>query len=483
MSLAKRITILVLLVVTAGITGMSIALYHFYVSAKTHAVDGRNSARLAWLAASIEMVEQDDCSTLEFEAISEPSDIAEFWSIQTKDGRILWSSQKSCPTNNVIRGSHITEFGHSNGVHITGRDLVANTANQQTDADEREHREFSTSPDNQSSANTKANEIEYDFYKNPAYIQLIMNSSTSDAALAKESKMFASFLLIFTPTFIALIGILVVFSVRWSLKPLEKIAEDASNIDPDKLSSRINVAGNSAECARLQISINAMVDRLVGSIKRERSFARSAAHDLRTPLAHLRAGIEINLRHDRNLDTYKTLLNDMLDDIMLLEKMVSGLLQLAQSNQPQLQNCTISASLNNIIDKIIPENATINEIPDIYSVIGEESLLKSAILNIFQNAQRYAPGSPIDVVLSEKLDLIELIIADHGQGIPIDQQENIFDPLVKLDQARTVTKDQGYGLGLAVARNTVRAFGGNLICTNRSDNKPGAQFIFTFKKA
>ena len=157
------------------------------------------------------------------------------------------------------------EFGHSNGVHITGRDLVVNKAKPQSNADSRELREFSTSPDNQSSANTKANEIEYDFYKTPAYIKLIMNSSTSDTALVKESKMFASFLLIFTPTFIALIGILVVFSVRWSLKPLEKIAEDASNIDPDKLSSRINIAGNSAECTRLQNSINSMIDRLVNS--------------------------------------------------------------------------------------------------------------------------------------------------------------------------------------------------------------------------
>ena len=481
MSLAKRITILVLLIVTAGMTGMSIALHHFYVASKTHEVEGRNNARLAWLSASIELVKQDDFLTLEFEAISEPSDMAEYWSIQTTDGRILWSSAGSTPTNGLIQNTQKSEFGNINGLYITSHHLVEHHTN--ADQDDPDHQEFSTSSNNLSSANSRANEIEYNFSQSPAYIQLILKSSTSSRALIKESKNFASFLLIFTPTFVALIGILVILSVRWSLKPLEKIAEDASNIDHNKLSSRIIVSGNSAECIRLQKSINPMIDRLVDSIKQERSFARSAAHDLRNPLAYLRTGIEVNLRHERSVDTYKSLLHDMLGDILLLEKMVSGLLQLAQVNQQQLQECNISTSLNNVIDKIIPENATINKIEDIYSVIGEESLLKAAILNVFDNAKRYAPGSPIEVSLHEKLNHIELIIADNGKGIPEEQHENIFNPLVKLDQARTMTKDQGYGLGLAVARNTVRAFGGDLICSHRTDSKPGAQFIFTFKKA
>ena len=69
-------------------------------------------------------------------------------------------------------------------------------------------------------------------------------------------------------------------------------------------------------------------------------------------------------------------------------------------------------------------------------------------------------------------------------GIPPPERDRIFDPLVRLDEARTIRDDShGFGLGLTVARSAVRACGGDLACTPRSDAQPGAAFVFSLSPA
>ena len=60
-------------------------------------------------------------------------------------------------------------------------------------------------------------------------------------------------------------------------------------------------------------------------------------------------------------------------------------------------------------------------------------------------------------------------------------REKIFQPLVRLDQSRTIDSAEGFGLGLAIARSAMRSMGGDLVCTPRPDGRPGAQFIFIFQ--
>ena len=114
-------------------------------------------------------------------------------------------------------------------------------------------------------------------------------------------------------------------------------------------------------------------------------------------------------------------------------------------------------------------------------VRGEKSLLISALSNVLENIAQYAPDAPASLqVLSHANSRVNLIIADHGPGVPSAQRERIFDPLTRLDSARSIGESgHGFGLGLAIARSILRTFGGDVICKGRSDGKQGAEFVMS----
>src|SRR4029079_2282827 len=95
-------------------------------------------------------------------------------------------------------------------------------------------------------------------------------------------------------------------------------------------------------------------------------------------------------------------------------------------------------------------------------VKGNEELLAAALRNVLDNAAQYAPGSAATVRSERSGDAVSLIVSDDGPGIPESEREKIFQPLVRLDAARTIGDAAGgFGLGLSVARSAVRACGGD----------------------
>ena len=126
----------------------------------------------------------------------------------------------------------------------------------------------------------------------------------------------------------------------------------------------------------------------------------------------------------------------------------------------------------------------LNTLPPELLVRGREELLVAALRNVLENASRYAPARPAELSIQTQGSQIHIVIEDNGPGVPTPERERIFDPLVRLDAARTIRDDShGFGLGLTVARSAVRACGGDLTCTPRSDAKPGAAFVFSLSPA
>jgi signal transduction histidine kinase len=117
-------------------------------------------------------------------------------------------------------------------------------------------------------------------------------------------------------------------------------------------------------------------------------------------------------------------------------------------------------------------------------VYGDADLLRAAFRNVLENAARHAPGEPPTVRVEASAEDVRVVVSDRGPGVPEAERERIFQPLTRLDPARTVGgAADGFGLGLATARSAARAFGGDLVCRGRADAAAGAEFVFTLRRS
>ena len=231
------------------------------------------------------------------------------------------------------------------------------------------------------------------------------------------------------------------------------MAAEAGCITPDNLGYRISDAGTSSECICLRAAINEMVKRLADGIERERLFFQAASHDLRTPLAQMRLQAEITLRKTKTPQQYQDAFREMVDDIIKLEQLIKGLLLLTRTSYLKADSQHV-VRLYEVVHEICPEV----QVPESIMIAGESNLIYSAIINVVENAKQYAPDKAPEVTFRDMGEFVELIISDFGSGIPESDLERIFEPLVRLDSARTSNATTGFGLGLAITRSITVLF-------------------------
>jgi signal transduction histidine kinase len=282
-----------------------------------------------------------------------------------------------------------------------------------------------------------------------------------------------------------LVGLALAFLIRWQLAPLAAMAREASRIQPGA-AARIASSGNALEYVRLRQALNQMLERMAGALERERGFASMAAHELRSPLAQLRTGLELTLRRERQPEEYRTAMREALSDVARLEKLVSGLLQLTRLDR--LENVPAAGvSLALVLRQAARTGGSAEPTgpvpPDEIHVVGDEYLLTMAVQNVLANAARYAPEAPPEWRCTVEAETVRVAISDSGPGVAEADRERIFEPLTRLEKARTIGEpSQGFGLGLAIARAAVRACLGELTCQARTDAKRGAEFVLVFKR-
>jgi signal transduction histidine kinase len=224
-------------------------------------------------------------------------------------------------------------------------------------------------------------------------------------------------------------------------------------------------------------------------MERERRFAADAAHELRSPLAEMRATVEVALRRPREAGEYRDALEAVASGLVRLQNLVVGLLQLTRgAGGATGRPVDLAAVLRHAAggSQAVRSRARPGDFSaDGVWVLGDPELLAAAVGNVLDNAARYAPAEAptIAVETDGAGGTVRVVISDRGPGVPAADRERIFEPLTRLDAARTVAGVEGFGLGLAVARATARAFGGDLLCRARSDGAEGAEFVFSLRRA
>ncbi|SPT60394.1 MULTISPECIES: sensor histidine kinase [Actinomadura] len=258
-----------------------------------------------------------------------------------------------------------------------------------------------------------------------------------------------------------------------TLGPVEAIRAQLAEISATDLSRRVPEPAGEDEIAQLARTANETLDRLERAVGRQRQFASDASHELRTPIAGLRANLEDASMHPEDNDL-RAVVSSALRDTDRLESIVTDLLLLARigTGGTAVQR---PVDLSELAEAEIGRRAftlkIVTEIAGGVTVRGVRMQLVRLLGNLLDNAERYA-DTRITVELSAADGLALLTVTDDGAGIAPADRERVFERFTRLDTARS--RDAGgTGLGLAIAREIAQAHGGTL---RVEDHPSGARF-------
>jgi signal transduction histidine kinase len=247
-----------------------------------------------------------------------------------------------------------------------------------------------------------------------------------------------------------------------SLRPVEAIRRRVADISGRDISGRVPVPEAQDEIARLANTMNAMLTRLESAQAAQRRFVADASHELRSPLAALRANVELAADpHTASAASTET----VLAETDRLERLVTDLLLLAKADEHGLRVDRTDVDLDDLVQA---ERTRLRAEPGLIvggrvqavQVRGDRHQLDQALRNVVDNAVRHTTSRvDLDVRVDGRYALIE--VADDGPGVPADMRERVFDRFVRLDDSRARSAG-GSGLGLAIVREVVTAHGGTV---------------------
>ncbi len=257
------------------------------------------------------------------------------------------------------------------------------------------------------------------------------------------------------------------------LAPVGEIASLAERIEARDLSGRLRADGKD-ELGRLCASFDRMLDRLEAAFSRERRFVADASHELRGPLAVLRAETELALRRDRTSDEYRAALTSIAREAVRLEELTDELLAAARAEVDARDRETLDASelVRRLGERIRPAAATRGIDVRVEAggpVLARANLttLERALLAIVHNAIAYGRNDGLLYLRAVRFDdAVRIEIADDGPGFSNEALAHATERFWRGDSAHP---RGGTGLGLAIARTIVEANHGSLQLSNASE--------------
>ncbi len=280
--------------------------------------------------------------------------------------------------------------------------------------------------------------------------------------------------LIGCPVVVLAMGMATYFIVGRALRPVAALRKGAQEITAaDLADQRLPVPDAHDEIYRLAVTLNAMLDRIDAATKRQRTFVGDAAHELRSPLASLRLQLEVAQRVGPARD-WPGMLDEVLSDVDRLDQLVEDLLALARSDEAggvlrRREPVALDQLVTEVAEDYLDARVPVRSSTDAVSVDGDPEALRRVVVNLLDNAVRYARSEvTVDIAVNGN-GTAELVIRDDGPGIPEDERERVFDRFYRTHESRS-RDTGGTGLGLPIVRDVIRAHGGTV---SLADNHPG----------
>lgn len=299
----------------------------------------------------------------------------------------------------------------------------------------------------------------------------ILQVGVSFDQVEKNLEQLRFWLWIIVPFTLALTSAVGVFLADRLLRPLAQIISSAQEISSRSLNRRLPVPSESNELGKLAATLNDLFDRLEKAFKNQQRFIADASHELRTPMAAMRAEIEVALRRARSNEEYLTLIRSNLDEVERLSRMAERLLFLAQSDAGELplrgQQVRLDLLCHRVVEKLEllagKKNIALSFKRDAEVLVqGDDQLLEQLIVILVENALKYSPADQrVQLFCGVEPDAVWLTVTDTGPGIAQEHIPHLFDRFYRVDKARS-RQFGGVGLGLSIARSIVTAYGGKI---------------------
>ncbi len=320
----------------------------------------------------------------------------------------------------------------------------------------------------------------------------LLLTSTFTTMLALVNVGFTAFLMFISPHDLAILAGLLGFALGLSIflaivlsssttRSFHQVVAAATQISAGNLGVRVPMNSHD-EVGRLASAFNDMVERVEASFNKERDLelARreliaSVSHDLRTPLASIRAMVEsINDGVVTDPDTVKRYLKTLEVEVENLSQLINDLFELSQMDAGVLKLEMETSSLTDLISDTL-ESMSVQvtaEGKNLHlkgSVEGEVAYVmmdprrvQRVLYNLVQNAIRYTPSDGSVQILARDIGTeVQVEVKDTGEGIPPEELSRIFDRFYRTEQSRS-RGSGGTGLGLSIAKGIVEAHGGRL---------------------
>jgi two-component system sensor histidine kinase MprB len=274
----------------------------------------------------------------------------------------------------------------------------------------------------------------------------------------------------------ALFGVLV---QRTALAPIARFTRQTEEIatNPERLEERRLVVHGNDELARLGKTFNRTLDALERSVQAQRNLVADASHELRTPIATIRANLQLMRDEDRlSPEDQAALRNEVIDELDELTALVGDVVELARGTKPSGEPDYVR--LDEIVAEAIARTRrrapqlTVTSSLEPTLVHAEGDRVARAVANLLDNAVKW---SPREGTIEVGLHGGTLTVRDHGPGFRAEDLPFVFD---RFHRAREARSKPGSGLGLAIVRQAAEAHGGAAQATNAADG--GAVLRVTF---
>ena len=260
-----------------------------------------------------------------------------------------------------------------------------------------------------------------------------------------------------------------------ALRPLRRMVQEVDGITATDLSQRLShpPAPDSAdEIGLLAQRFNRLLDRLEAAFAGQRTFVRDASHELRTPLTALIGELEVALlQAERPPAEYQRVLRHTLASARQLNSLTDGLLQIARASDDPSQVPMAPVRLDELLlhahEQLLHRYPTcridldLGDADEASTLIGNESLLLAAVLNVLDNACKFSAGRgrPITATLGHGRYHLSLLVADEGPGISAADLQQVFVPFFRAAAGRAVP---GHGIGLPLTARIMALHGGTV---------------------
>ncbi|HEY2006597.1 MAG TPA: HAMP domain-containing sensor histidine kinase [Solirubrobacteraceae bacterium] len=269
---------------------------------------------------------------------------------------------------------------------------------------------------------------------------------------------------------ILLAGLLGLLVTRTALSPIVRFTGQAEQIavNPERLEHQRLVVHGHDEIARLGQTFNRTLDALENSVAAQRNLVADASHELRTPIATIRANLQL-MRDEELLsaEDRAALRADVIEELDELTALVGDVVELARGAKPSTEPGDVR--VDEIVSAAIERTRrrapqlTIASSLEPTLVSGEADRIARAVANLLDNAAKWSPaGGLVEVELGDGV----LTVRDHGPGFHEDDLPFIFD---RFHRARDARSKPGSGLGLAIVRQAADAHGGFVQAVNAPD--------------